>query len=80
MTELVLDVGTVHVGVGKVGIQLYGPAQVIYGVLPAAHLDEEDGAVVVGQYIVGVDVQDAVVVIQGIVVIAYLRAYQSPVV
>ena len=80
LTELVLDIGTVHVGVGKVGIQLYGPAQVIYGVLPAAHLDEEDGAVVVGQHIVGVDVQDAVVVIQGVVVIAYLRAYQSPVV
>ena len=78
--QLELYVGPVHIGLGKVRVQLDCLVVVGKGVVPAFHLYKVAGAVEVCKDVAGIDGQHPVHIGQGSVIISHLGAQKTPVV
>ena len=78
--QALLDISAVLIGLGKIREEGYGLVVIVQGVQPLLHLGEEDGSVVVGQHVLGVDVDHAVHVLQSLVHLADLGVDEAAVV
>ena len=80
VSQTVLCHRAVHIGFGKIGIEIYGFCIILYGIVIPSKLHKEPCAVKIGKHIVGVYCNNPVIIVQSIVVITYLRPYYSSVV
>ena len=80
VSEKILHIGTVHVGLCKVGIQLDCLVVVLESVVVLPHFDENRSPVEICKDIVRIDVEDPVHVCKRIIVSPELGADKSPVV
>ncbi len=78
--EHILDVGAVQVRLGEIRVQFDGLVVVVKGVEPPFHPDKIRGAVVVGQNVLRIDVDDMVHVRESLLHVPDLSVDETPVV